>query len=351
MNRKEFIKRTVLAGSALGLAYPAAEVAAKAKKRSSKRLNAYYFRAHMYTLVPRQVREDLKWMADAGTNIVSVAVLEQDFFAARENIEIICNEAGKAGLEVWAVPSRWGGLVAGAPKVPSVFTVKNQDTWTKRKDGSYVEADLTGRVSSIFHPATYAFMTDSARKLFKTWDFKGMIWDEPKSIGEDYHELAVKKLGENPSREQFIDANVDFYSSVNKAIKADYPDKQIAMFIYSNFDDMTVRKMATIGGLDVFGCDGRPWSVEDGGKDESEGKVLLGGVGQRFVDAARANNKASLWLVENHNMSDKDIPLLERRLPDVIKSDVDHLIYYYYPRNLSQPDKIMDIIRRNISNF
>lgn len=351
MNRKEFIKKTVLAGSAIGLIHPAIATSAKAKRRSAKKLNAYYLRAHMYTLVPRQVREDLKWMADAGTNIVSVAVLEQDFSAAKENIEIICNEASKVGLDVWAVPSRWGGLVAGAPKVPSLFTVKNPETWTKRKDGSYAEAYLTGRVSSIFHPATHEFMADSAKKLFKTWDFKGMIWDEPKSIGEDYHELAVKKLGKNPSREQFIDANVEFYSSVNKSIKADYPDKQIAMFIYSTFDDVTVKKMATIEDLDVFGCDGRPWSVEDGGKQEGEGKVLLGGVGQRFVDAAKANKKASLWLVENHNMSDKDIPLLERRLPEVIKSDVDHLIYYYYPRNLSQPDKIMNIIRKNVPNF
>ena len=243
-----------------------------------------------------------------------------------------------------------GGLVAGAPKVPSDFTIKNPETWKKNKDGSYA-GGVAGRISSIFHPATYEFMRDSAKRLFETWDFKGLIWDEPKSLGEDYHELAIKELGNGASREQFLDANVQFYSKINNDIKADYPDKTIAMFIYSNFDDMAVEKCATIDGLDVYGCDGRPWRNEDGGKQEGQGKVLLGGVGQRFLDAATANKKKSLWLVENHNMSDKDIPLLEKGLPEVVKTDVDHLIYYYYPRNLSQPDKIMNVIKKNISDY
>ncbi|MCG6188290.1 hypothetical protein [Maribellus maritimus] len=350
MNRKEFLKKTALAGSAIGF-LSSSGFSSRTGRSSEKKLNAYYFRAHMYTLVPRHVREDLKWMADVGTNIVSVAVLEQDFFAAVENIEIICNEASKLGMDVWAVPSRWGGLVAGAPKVPSLFTTLNQDTWKKNRDGSYASSSVSGRISSIFHPATAEFMQESGKKLFKTWDFKGLIWDEPKSLTRDYHELAVKKLGVNASLEQYIDENVEFYSNINKHIKADFPNKQIAMFIYANKDNMTVNKCATISDMDAYGCDGRPWSPEDGGKQESEGKVLLGGVGQRFIDAARENNKKSLWLIENHNMADADIPILEKRMREVVQSNADHLIYYYYPRNLSQPDKIMDIIKQNLMRY
>ncbi len=71
----------------------------------------------MYTLVPRHVREDLRWMADIGTRLVSLAVLEQDFRAAGENIDLVCEQAHRAGQQVVAVPARWGGLTAGAPKV------------------------------------------------------------------------------------------------------------------------------------------------------------------------------------------------------------------------------------------
>lgn len=324
---------------------------ASRKRPSNKVLNSYYFRAHMYTMVPRQVREDLKWMADVGTNIVSVAILEQDLFAAVENVEIICNEAAKLGMEVWAVPSRWAGLVAGAPKVPSLFTIQNHETWKKNKDGSYASSEVSGRVSSIFHPATAAFMQDTAKKVFQTWDMKGLIWDEPKSLGTDYHEMAIEKLGKNASKEAYIDANVAFYSSINNDIKSAFPDHQIGMFVHANKDDMTVKKCATIENLDIYGCDGRPWRKEDGGQQEGRGKVLLGGVGQRFITAAKANGKKSLWLIENHNMADADIRILEKRLPEVIDSGMDHLIYYYYPRNLSSPKRIMNIIKRNIIKF
>lgn len=350
MNRKEFIQKTAAVGAGFGMLGKNV-FSIPANRKSDKILNAYYFRGHMYTLVPRHVREDMKWMADVGTNIVSVAVLEQDFFAAVENIEIICNEATKLGMDVWGVPSRWAGLVAGAPKVPSIFTIQNQDTWKKNKDGTFASSSVSGRISSIFHPATSEFMAESAKKLFKTWDMKGFIWDEPKSLNADYHKLAIKKLGPNPSHEDFIDANVEFYSKINKNIKSEFPEKQIGMFIYANKDDLTVKKCATIKYMDDYGCDGRPWKPEDGGKQESEGKVLLGGVGQRFIDAAKANNKRSLWLIENHNMADADIPILEKRMPEVIKTKVDHLIYYYYPRNLSQPDKIMSIIKNEIKNY
>jgi hypothetical protein len=99
-----FLKSTLLTSAAI--TFPGMSTGAKPIQRpKGKLLNAYYFRAHMYTMVPRQVREDLQWMADVGTNIVSIAVLEQDLFAAVENIEIICDEASKLGMDVWAVPS------------------------------------------------------------------------------------------------------------------------------------------------------------------------------------------------------------------------------------------------------
>lgn len=99
-------------------------------------LNAYYFRRHTYTLVPRHLREDMEWMADCGTQAVSIGVLEQDLEAARWNLDHACREADRAGLKVYAVPSRWGGLVAGSLKVPSLFTATHPETWVRKADGT-----------------------------------------------------------------------------------------------------------------------------------------------------------------------------------------------------------------------
>ena len=352
MDRRKFISTTTMALAGItALQQPGRS----AMKKNNKLLNAYYFRGHMYTMVPHQVREDMKWMADVGTNAVSIAVLEQDLFAAVENIEIIINEASKLGMEVYAVPSRWAGLFAGAPKVPSLFSVTNPQTWVLKEDGTpRIQRTTSGVISSIHYPETFEFFQTTLDKMFKMVDIKGVIWDEPKLVNKirDFSPKAVEKLGRDAPAEKHLQAFVDFMSKLNKHIKSNYPDKRTCMFAYAFLGDEEINMLAATKFLDDFGCDGRPWFARDGGKQESHGKVLLGDDGgERFLKAARENNKNSLWLIENHNLADADIPKLQKRLPEVIKSDVDHLIYYYYPRNLSNPDKIMNIIKQNVAKY
>ncbi len=304
----------------------------------------------MYTCVPRQIREDMQWMADAGTDVVSVAILEQDLVAAVENIDIICEAADKAGMKVYGVPSRWGGIVAGAPKVPSLFSIRNVQTWMKKKDGSYVDSGVTGRISSVHYPELFEYVCQSLEKSLKLWPLKGIIWDEPKTLMKDYSDLAIKNLGQDAPLEDHIRANVDFYSRVNGFIKKVSPDANTCMFLYASMRDEVIRQLSKTGNLDSFGCDGRPWRADDGGKDESTGKTLLGN-GERFLKAAHDENKKSLWLLENHNMLDQDAALMDKRMPEVLQAPCDHLIYYYYPRNLETPDLIMNTVLKHIRNY
>lgn len=321
-------------------------------RKGDKLLNAYYFRAHTYTMVPKQIREDLQWMKNTGTDIVSVAVLEQDLYAAKENLKFICDEAKKLGMQVHAVPSRWGGLVAGAPKVPSVFTCQNPDTWICNKDGSIKKSNISGCLSSIHHPKTLEFMINTTRKMLQTWDFDGVVWDEPKTLGMDYSEMAKEALGDEFNHKGQVKANAKFYSAINKMIKKEFPNVATSMFLFASVGNTTMNEMAKTEMLDYFGCDGRPWSNTDGGKLESKGKVLLGDDGgERFIDAARKNGMKALWLIENHNMSDNDIPVLKRRLPEVVKKAPEQLIYYYYPRNIQSPEVIMNIIKKEVVKY
>lgn len=355
MNRRNFTKKMLAAGSFLALQHrymqsKAAKV--KPKHDTSKILNAYYFRAHTYTMVPKQIREDLDWMAAHGTDVVSVAVLEQDLFAAVENIAFICNEAEKRNMSVFAVPSRWGGIVAGAPKVPSIFTCQNPQTWVLNKNGSVRKSGVSGCISSIHSPETLDFITTTVEKMLKLWNLKGIIWDEPKTLSLDYSPQALKKLGKTPTIAQQAAANADFYSTVNKFTKEISKDVITNLFLYASLSTPLIEQCALIKHLDYFGCDGRPWYNEDGGKQEGKGKVLLGNDGgERFLKIAKQNKLNSLWLVENHNMASADIPKLKKRLPEVIVKKPDHLIYYYYPRNLEKPEEIMQLIGKHIKNF
>lgn len=356
MDRRYFLKTGLTAGAGLGIPGSLKGMMTEKKKKKQKILSAYYFRAHMYTMVPRHVREDMQWMAEAGTDTVCVAVLEQDLRAAVENIVLISEEAARVGMEVYAVPARWGGMFAGAPKVPSLFSATNPHTWVLNEDGTSYNTNVSGVVSSIHYPETFEFFCNSLDKMFELWDISGVVWDEPKSFefGKDYSPKAIEKLGREAPFEKHIEATIDFYSRVNGYIKRNYPGIFTHMFAYAFMEDQIIEAAAGIKDLDYLGCDGRPWAREDDtiGTDRlsSRNKVLLG-AGERYLKAARQQGKGTLWLVENHNLKSQYIPLMERRLPEIITKDVDHLLYYYYPRNLQDPEKTMAVIAKNIKNF
>lgn len=314
-------------------------------------VNAYYFRAHSYTMVPRQIREDLEWMAAHGTDAVSLAVLEQDLFAAVENYEFVIDVAHDLGMEVHAVPSRWGGLVAGAPKVPSIFSAQNPQTWVRNEDGDPVESPVSGVLSSIHHPDTYEFVVDTLDEMLDTWEFDGVVWDEPKNFHRaDHSEAARRALGPDPTREERIAANVEFFDRVNGHLATEHPDVTTSLFVYAQADETALDAFAGIEALDYYGCDGRPWPPAAGGQTEAEDKCLLG-PGERYLDAAHEAGKGSLWLVENHNMAAEDVSLMQEYAADLQSKSVDHLIYYYYPRNLANPEANMDVVADVVTGF
>jgi hypothetical protein len=351
-SRRNFIRQAVLSTAVLSSSKDLFSFSLKGenKSKATKLLNAYYFRAHMYTIVPRHVREDLKWMADVGTDAVSLAILEQDLNAAVENVDIICNEAEKLNMKVFAVPSRWGGLVAGAPKVPSIFSARKPETWILKKDGSPITNGISGVISSIHHPDTVEFFKTSLDKVLSLWNIKGIVWDEPKCFIPDYSKKAVEQLGPDASSESQVKAVVDFFGDLNHHIKTQKPEVATSLFVYANSSKLILEESAKTKHLDYYGCDGRPWRNEDGGQQEATGKVLLG-AGEEFLKAARQNGKKSLWLIENHNMPAADIELMRKRLPEVVKKDVDQLIYYYYPRNVDNPETAMNVIAKNVRSF
>lgn len=347
MNRKTFLKSaaTLATLPALGVSSLAQAAKPGTKRGGGKILSAYYFRAHMYTMVPRHVRDDLQWMADHGTNAVCIALLEQDFFAARKNVDIIANEAARVGMQLFVVPSRWAGLIAGAPKVPSPFAVNHPRTWLIEPDGK------TGAYCSVFYPEVAQFFKSQLDRVFSQWDARAIIWDEPKIYNTiDHSEAAIKKLGKDAPKEAYVQAFTDFWSDVNTHLKTTQPDVLTNLFLYANMDQAVIENAARIKNLDYFGCDGRPWKVESGGDNEGRDKVLLGN-GERFLTLAKAQKKKTLWLVENHNMRDEDVALMDQNFPEILGKGVDHLLYYYYPRNLADPEHNMSVVGKHIANF
>ncbi len=355
MQRRKFITRLGLGAASLGfsswMSGPSRPKSGPPTRIKGKLLNAYYFRAHMYTLVPEQVRQDLEWMASQGTQAVSIAVLEQDFWAAEENIDFVIRTAAELGMDTYAVPSRWAGIVAGSPKVPSHFSVRHHQNWVKKRNGEVQYNRANGVICSIHAPETLTFFKAQTSKMLKRFAFKGVIWDEPKLFDVmDYSDLARAKLKNPDDRREQQQAFADFWSSLNTYIKDSFPKVSTHMFCYAHLEQQVIEIASKIKGLDYFGCDGRPWGPEDTGEAEQGGKVLLHN-GERFLQAAREAGKKGLWLIENHNMNVSDNALMNQRLPQVMAKAPEHLIYYYYPRNLARPEENMAIIARHLAAY
>lgn len=312
-----------------------------------KILNAFYYRQHMYTLVPRYVREDMQWLADVGTTTISIGVLEQDLYASARNIEVICDEAHRAGLDVFAVPSRWGGLMAGSLKVPSQFTVTHPETWVVNSDGTPFFTPVSGPASSIYHEATEGFVRESLETLLQKFPFSGIIWDEIKVFDVlDYNHVQEGRAWKDALADHRQEV-AKFFGRLNTHIKTLNPDLPISLFLYANMDEATIRAAAEVADMDYFGCDGKASRPEDPGRQEDKQKTLLG-PGERFIAEARKRGLGTMMLIENHNTDLAGMETLDKRLPETLELDVDHWIYYYYGRNCDDPDGVMEIMARHL---
>lgn len=363
MTRRQFLATTAgaLATSALAAATSTGAAAPSASPQSAPRtphsIGAFYFRAQLYTLVPRQVREDMEWMRDAGINTLVIGVLEQDLDSARENIDRISAEAHRAGIKTWVIPSRWGNLVAGAGKVPCTFTGKNPDCWALHENGKPAMGAF-GPYASIHHPYTYERYTMMLQRLLKQWPVEGIIWDEPKAYNLIDHSPAAKTAfggaipkDVRPHRQAFT----KFFSRLNNFIKETSPKCYMSMFTYATLKQEEIEDLADQPGLDAFGCDGRPWALADNGADDSNrnepAKKCLIDDGPRFIETARRHGRHTFALVENHAMPSTSNPIMDRRLPEVLAMDWDNLLCYYYPRSCDDPDASMAIIKKHLSAF
>lgn len=319
-----------------------------------KFLSAYYFRAHMYTIVPRHIREDMQWMADVGTDAVVIGVLEQDLTAAVENIEIIAHEAARVGIQLWVTPSRWGSLVAGCPKVPSIFSSCDSEVWSRKEDGT--PHLFMGPIASVHHPRTLEFFVESLECLFKIAPVGGIIWDEPKALErKDYSPAAREALRDQDIEDVnvHINAQAGFFDKVNAEALKIQPDLRTAMFLYGHLTGYAVECCSRIPHLDEFGLDGRPYRLADGGGNDSGttmAKKTLIDHGPRFRDLAHANGKGAYMLIENHALATPDIDLMDKRLPEVLALGFEHVCYYYYPRSVGEPERAMEVLGKHLQS-
>lgn len=305
----------------------------------SRYLSTYYFHGQDLCIVPRHVHEDVKWMADHGVDGVFVGVHDADLQGG--NTGMVTEAIQKAGLDVWLIPSRLAGLVAGWGRQPSFLSVDNIELSAVCADGS--RRSFYGPQLSVFSDKVADLVADCTLEMLKRFPARGIVWDELKSLnGEDHSSWAIEALGRPAGPRDMVHGTVDCFSRINDRLKNHLSELVISCFLYADSPKDHIRACSSIRGLDEFGCDGK--CLRPGEADVGEGgpdKVLLGGQDQYFARTAEDMGLSPFTLLETQLLDRTSLELSLERLPEFLSSKEGHLAYYYYPYGMENPEEFM----------
>ena len=246
---------------------------------TNRYLSAYYFMSNNLCINRQHTRQDMLWMKAHHYDGIHIACDEQHFGLAGVAIRTIIEEAHDVGLDVFAIPSRWCGLIAGWPQGAGHFTASRPDVWMVKEDGSPMIKPFCGPLASVFHPDVQQHMVEMTQRMMHEHDFDGIIWDELKSLHEtDFHPQALAvNNGHAPSRAQQIEQTLDIFAKCNQAAKVMKPDLTITSFLYAQLEDDIVKPWATTSGFDEIGLDGHTWrgSVFNHAPHENKSSMIM----------------------------------------------------------------------------
>lgn len=298
----------------------------------SRYLSAYYFMGTDLCMNPAHIREDMLFLAAHHYDAIHVAVHEQQLKGKPyPGLALIIREARRAGLEVFAIPSRWCGLIAGWPDLAGHFAASRPDVWMRKEDGSHVIKGFCGPLCSVHHPDVRDYMIDCTKRMMELYGFDGITWDELKTLHEtDYHPIALEKFGGPVSGEKQIEATLEIFEACNQMAKSINSKVRIVSFLYAHLDDAYMRPWAAVPGFDEIGPDGDCARGEDEGRPPESNKVLIDH-SPRFIEAAAENGKGTFALIETQFSTRERKKRTLMRLDEFLSLGINHIATYYRP--------------------
>ena len=293
-----------------------------------KHLSAYYFMSTDLCMNRRHVQEDMHWLKDHAFDAIHIACHEEHHHQPM-GMNLIIEEAHAAGLKVYAIPSRWCGLVAGWPTLAGHFAASRPDTWMIKEDGTPMIKSFCGPLCSVHHPDVQAHMITCVENMLNTFDFDGITWDELKSLHEtDYSPVAIEKYGHPVSGQEQIQATLDVFAACNRRARELKSDLRIISFLYAFLEDSIVKPWASMEGLDDIGPDGHVARQGDPGKHNT--KFLLEDQ-ERFNRIAAEFGKTSFALIETQGATAENAQTTLARMPEYLEMAPEHIAVYYQP--------------------
>jgi hypothetical protein len=245
------------------------------------------------------------------------------------------------------------GITAGQPVEPPLFGYHHPHTATLRQDGTPVVRKRHGILRSFYHPEVEDYFVEKVTAMLDLWEIDGIIWDEPKSTVPEWQDFSALALKNNPDS-SFVTYMQDFaafYTRINEKLKEKDPDLTLVHFDEACRNDTVIEVSATIGHLDYYGTDGKPYPTDRSPHTGNRATKVLPYYGEKYLEAARKNNLGTMMLVENQRLSYREVEDMEETFPEILQMGVDFLIYYYYGFYNEAQDENMRVIREYVPQF
>ena len=303
-------------------------------------VTAYYLCHGHWTVVPHQLEENFEDMAACGFNAVAMSFSESEMAYARRAFEIQITLAKKHGLKCLVIPSRLGGRFAGAPLMPSMWLATHPEARVPDRPG--------WPVACLESEAYRDWMRTFMGVLMTDYDLDGIIWDEPKAVGDiSRHPDTLARYGPEPTGEQMQDAFVEFLDMLTRHCRGLRRELAVTLFAQKTDPACFTGKAAQLDCLDYFGYDGNLARQSRFHEEPAWAKYRIESAWERTVEECRAAGRKSFSLVENMLMPACAIPEYEENFDRYLQGPLpDHLSIYYYAHNNEDPEKVHKVTRR-----
>lgn len=266
-------------------------------------LNCYYYAPHNHTLLGKHLRADLEHMRALGVDAISLCVQEEQLFNWHSRrLRNVIELARSLGLQVFAVPNRWCGLVAGWLDGYSAWTVQHPHTF---RPGTTPPA-----VSDPTHPEVRAHFEHTLRTLLLDYPFDGVVWDEPRSV--------------QPELVQFLDE----MSAYAKSLR---PGLTLSLFAESGRLE-TAPHYAATRHIDYLGSDGH---VRADSHRMHRMKNTIFQAHDVFHPLLTAAGKKTMYLLEAQRHRDEDLEAYLAVLDRAFALPMDQMMFYYSAHEMS----------------
>jgi len=304
---------------------------------NDKYLSAYYFMSTDLCMNRQHTREDMLWLAAHSYDAIHIACHEEAYRQPL-GMRMIIEEAHRAGLQVFAIPSRWCGLIAGWPVLVGHFAATRPDVWMINSEGKPVVKNFCGPLCSVHHPDVQKYMVTCVERMLEYFDFDGITWDELKTMHEtDYHPIALEKFGGPVSGDRQIHASLDVFAQCNKRARELKPDLRIVSFVYAQLPNEIIEPWAAVEGFDDIGPDGRVArkgdlkpTIDPEGREWHPEKLLLEHM-PRHIEVAKKTGRRSFVLIETQDADLHEAEVTLKRLPEFLELPLEHVCCYYQP--------------------